>query len=592
MHLVLPPREVVPTASADTLSTPPRPTGQEGSLQPHTQLPFADYLQQNPGLRFRGPTPASIRPTPTPTVSSHPTTQIRATFRERYSTTRQAEDQQSTAHQAHNAQQAQSSANHDPNQSPFERTSHQTRSSFPQPSSSSLHSWHTSTGTTLSTPDPGVAPSFNTQTRESIPLRRAHDSPEINDRRTRHQAGGSVPTRSVNPVGQIFGSNPLQYNPSLAFGTSLPGSTHSLTLLSIQQVIIGLETQLNWGIIPPIEQLSQIRSSLYQIFDAQYQNPLVPRDGFVEGLLSRLSNLYVRADQLRMYQARIPSAAALNNPIGNLATPNSHQANVYLLSSPSGYQALVTSLADTATVTAQAQATTGAPAEGHAGDGVRPAQPHGLAQEPRAAAINNAINQALIHRRAGANIGPTAFARNARRIWLFIRLYFFCYLFSDSGTWSRVILVSLAVLISLLSETNAPQQFQGVVFGPIQRHLEGLVHLGGDVGVNRAGQQPANAQGDQSQNRAGGPAGGEPTPGVQQQLRRVERAVALFLASLVPGIGERHIEVQNAAEAAIQNRERERERVQEEEQGDGEQRDTPAAAPQGQQLPAEQENRA
>ena len=38
---------------------------------------------------------------------------------------------------------------------------------------------------------------------------------------------------------------------------------------------------------------------------------------------------------------------------------------------------------------------------------------------------------------------------------------------------------------------------------------------------------------------------------VRDYTRRIERGVALFVGSLVPGFGERHIEARNAAEAAI-----------------------------------------
>ncbi len=50
----------------------------------------------------------------------------------------------------------------------------------------------------------------------------------------------------------------------------------------------------------------------------------------------------------------------------------------------------------------------------------------------------------------------------------------------------------------------------------------------------------------------------------RQYIRRVERAIALFIASLVPGVGERHIAAREAAEAASLEEERARERAEEE----------------------------
>lgn len=46
----------------------------------------------------------------------------------------------------------------------------------------------------------------------------------------------------------------------------------------------------------------------------------------------------------------------------------------------------------------------------------------------------------------------------------------------------------------------------------------------------------------------------------RQYLRRAERAIALFLASLIPGVGERHIAARDAAEATRRAEERERAR--------------------------------
>ena len=45
---------------------------------------------------------------------------------------------------------------------------------------------------------------------------------------------------------------------------------------------------------------------------------------------------------------------------------------------------------------------------------------------------------------------------------------------------------------------------------------------------------------------------------LRQSVRRVERAIALFIASLVPGVGERHIAAREAAEVARQAEARER----------------------------------
>lgn len=159
-------------------------------------------------------------------------------------------------------------------------------------------------------------------------------------------------------------------------------------------------------------------------------------------------------------------------------------------------------------------------------------------------------------------------ARNVRRLWLFIRLYFFCYLLSEDGTWFRMFLVTFAVLTAALSETDVPRRFHRAVFDPIQRHLESLVPLERPrLRHTRSRQRDrlAQAAGIRPWGNRDGRTGDSETPDPSvpaqpnipergdteerpQGFRRVERAVALFLASLVPGIGERHIAARNAAE--------------------------------------------
>lgn len=155
------------------------------------------------------------------------------------------------------------------------------------------------------------------------------------------------------------------------------------------------------------------------------------------------------------------------------------------------------------------------------------------------------------------NIEHFGLARHIRRIWLFTRLWFFCYLTSAPGTWRRYIFVSIALLITFLSETDVPQQLWQLIVVPAQRHLEGLTHAGGPLDPTA---RVANMA---------------PGFGVWDQIRRVERSVVLLVASLIPGLGERQVQVRHAAE-----QERERERVEQarvdagQEQVDGDARET------------------
>ncbi|GKZ74357.1 hypothetical protein AnigIFM60653_008049 [Aspergillus niger] len=336
---------------------------------------------------------------------------------------------------------------------------------------------------------------------------------------------------------------------TMASGSSGTANVHSnlpeevrLRLQILRNQIAFGEEQLNRGVAPPMDHIIRIRTQLFALLDDQYQNPRAERDGSIESLLTRVFNIYTRADQLRVSQARTMPTPVLSGP----PNPAPGQAPLYLLSSPNGYQALVASPRGAETMqssldtlramhspTGASAPRTGAPPEIH---------------NANAVVMENIVRQAVLNQRIENN-GQLSFTRNLRRMWLFVRLYFFCYMFSEPGTWSRVVYVTLAILVSLLSETGIPQQLYRMLVAPVQRHLEGLVHFAPD--------EPTPAPpGTQSTGQGNVPTA-QPT-GMRHQLRRVERSLALFIASLVPGVGERHVEVRNAAEAA-RNAERARE---------------------------------
>jgi hypothetical protein len=274
----------------------------------------------------------------------------------------------------------------------------------------------------------------------------------------------------------------------------------------------------------------------------------------------------MRADQMRVSQPR-------SNDTNTSTLQNTAQAPLYLLSSPTGHHSLIASPAGAATIESWLAARRLSQTS-QTGQSAVQGQARGRRQQRNAGAVvmENAVRQVLLNQQRVQQNRQAGLARNARRAWLFIRLYFFCYLFSESGTWSRIIFVTLAVLISLLSETGLPQQFQQAVIAPVQRHLEGLVNVGGNEQIpplvpRRGGANiTADNQGVQAQGVTGpGAEAGMiphevPPVGIQQRLRRVERSLALFFASLVPGVGERQVEASNAAQAALDERAREEER--------------------------------
>ncbi|CAK7202545.1 hypothetical protein SEUCBS139899_005269 [Sporothrix eucalyptigena] len=174
-------------------------------------------------------------------------------------------------------------------------------------------------------------------------------------------------------------------------------------------------------------------------------------------------------------------------------------------------------------------------------------------------------------------------------IWLLARLILFVWWFTNpTASWTRwatVILVAIAVFIF---NTGMLDEIANQAWAPVRAHLDGLVPM--PNGNDRAGREEGqNAQGGQNPagpaaNAAGnapaadpvGRAGGaEPDPAaaaarlleqrrrengrrMQDFARRLERLGIMFLASLAPGIAERHV-------ALAEERDREeRRRVQEE----------------------------
>lgn len=295
----------------------------------------------------------------------------------------------------------------------------------------------------------------------------------------------------------------------------------------------------------------------YHLTAERYPPEMCPGVSDVERLLEQVHGICDRVDRF-----------IADNHSSPRPTPTS-MPQVYLATSPSGhYHGLIM----------QPEAMTRAPptiqwsnlhqmaAVGGHNVASMTAQPNFApagAQPNEAGVVQNVVRQAVINqqRRQNEPANAGAFARHVRRIWLFVRLYFFIYMISEPGTWTRVIFVALAALTALLSDSQLPQQLYGMLIAPIQRHLEGLAHAGGPA------EQPARATAeDNTNNQRAAPR--NVTNEIWDYLWRAERSIVLLLASLIPGVGERQVQARNAAEAerVRQEEERERERQQEHEQ--------------------------
>ncbi len=160
-------------------------------------------------------------------------------------------------------------------------------------------------------------------------------------------------------------------------------------------------------------------------------------------------------------------------------------------------------------------------------------------------------------------------------IWLVVRLLGFVWFFtSGSNSWWRFFMFSAVAFIIFVASTGILNGIIEQVWGPIRRHLETLLPLTAPHAPPALHpNQPAGATAP-AQGQAGGVAGGDtmmmaaPTPPepaetaarlleqrrvarenwIWIQFRRLEHAAILFVASLVPGVGERHIAARVAEE--------------------------------------------
>ncbi|CAK7241399.1 MAG: hypothetical protein STHCBS139747_002860 [Sporothrix thermara] len=221
--------------------------------------------------------------------------------------------------------------------------------------------------------------------------------------------------------------------------------------------------------------------------------------------------------------------------------------------------------------------------------------PHQLA----GAARPGPVQVPNLHRAGLNNPGVGALAAMWPHIWLLARLILFVWWFtSPSASWTRWATVIMMAIAVFVFNTGILDEVANQAWAPVRAHLDGFVPMPNAnadavqqvVGQNaRNGQNGQNAtapEGDVARDTAAtmgvaGPAGGaEPDPHATaarlvaerrrnngRRLRdfaqRLERLGIMFLASLAPGIAERHValaeerereeqrRLQEAAEAAV-----------------------------------------
>lgn len=296
---------------------------------------------------------------------------------------------------------------------------------------------------------------------------------------------------------------------------------------------------------------------------------------------------------LNPIHAPLPLRREVQTPNVAATTTNpNQQPTAFVLSSPSGPQALLLMNSGTywtprssrhSSPSSRNQNSHGGPAVGFPEFRNRdPAQR--AARRAQRALQNNPPAPAVNPPHGNPGAGALA-AQLAPILWLLLRLSFFVWFFaSGNTTWTRFILICTLATVMFIAQTGLFNGLAEQLWGPIRRHLEALIPL---AGPDAALVPAANAA---AIPLAAPPAGGndEVNPGLRQrrrngepdqavvaatilerhrranqgwlytQFRRIEHSMLLFLASLVPGVGERHIAAREA-EAIAAEAERQRE---------------------------------
>ncbi|KAF6238498.1 hypothetical protein HO173_003466 [Letharia columbiana] len=416
-------------------------------------------------------------------------------------------------------------------------------------------------------PNPHAASPNSLHTGANTPRR---TSPALQPSRSSQTAG----------IGATAGSPP----PPAGIGRT---PTPNVALMHLQSNLSTMDAAMVGGNPLPESVFEQAQEMIRGITD-------LPQE-VATALRTRLANLSHHSSHLRENLHSNLIRAAHDRATSQRAAQGTESSAVYVLSSPSGPHALLVSPSGLYTapwqfpslgaITPQSVMlpTTTAPAQTQPANNnipINEQHPHidevqvaqGQQQGPQPADVaqvaqaqqQQQVNQARDLARILLPLGG--------HLWLLIRLFGFVYFFTAGAGWRRTILLGLIASLVFIAQTGIFRPIIQGIWDPIRRHAEGLVPLAANerprAGVGGA-ENNGNGTGTQPGNR-------EPTPQeaaerllqererqdvsfVRQSFRRVERAVALFVASLVPGVGERHIAAREAAEAARQAEARERE---------------------------------
>lgn len=160
-------------------------------------------------------------------------------------------------------------------------------------------------------------------------------------------------------------------------------------------------------------------------------------------------------------------------------------------------------------------------------------------------------------------------------VWLIVRLGLFVWWFtSNDPSWSRWFTIVAIAIAVFLFNTGILNGVANQAWDPLRQHLEGLLPLAPPNNL-QGGARPLPAPRPAAGNGGGNPGSGrettDPNPAqtaarlvaerrnanahwLLDHIRRFERAGLLFLASIAPGVAERHIAHLEAQERAERQR--------------------------------------
>lgn len=356
----------------------------------------------------------------------------------------------------------------------------------------------------------------------------------------------------------------------------------SYPLLIFEEYVSAMEADIAGGEAPGENIFGAARTVLQR----------VPEQGASALTINRLRNhldyLSIQADHIR---ARSLMSVVVDAPGASRTRPPGSFSPLYLLSSPNGPHALLVSpygmySAPWPLPVQNGNTLTPSPREQlHLPPSANPANAPDMQQAP------GNLPQVLQAPQQRQQEQPNQ-ARDLIRIllplgghvWLLVRLFGFVYFFTGGGGYRRALLLGFCAFVVFIVQTGIFRPFIQQAWEPLRRHIENLLPLANNNDLGQIPQAAPNLHNNNDsnpdnhqdlatnwmltpqqaadrmlrgrQNRADSL--------TRQYIRRAERAIALFIASLVPGFGERHIAAREAAEAASLEEERARQRAEEE----------------------------